>query len=96
MITLTLTDALRDAAKRCVWFETPDRAVGHPACLAAYILTYGAYEDTETLRDQVSDDQLRELLDATPPGIFDGRSWAYWNLMVGRPKAPPMPTRSFV
>lgn len=35
MINLTLTDALRRAAQRCVWFEQPERLIAQPAKLAA-------------------------------------------------------------
>jgi hypothetical protein len=30
-----------------------------------------------------------------PPGIIDPRSWAYWNLKLGRDPTPPMPARRF-
>jgi hypothetical protein len=94
VIDLVLTDALRRAAARCVWFEPPEQAIRQPSRLAAYILTYGDYEDTQALRDQLDVAGLRALLDAAPPGIFDGRSWAYWNLMVDRFTPPPLPVRT--
>jgi len=28
-----------------------------------------------------------------PPGIIDERSWAYWNVVIGRYPTPPMPRR---
>jgi hypothetical protein len=35
------------------------------------------------------------VLEHPPPGVFDARSWAYWNLVLaGRPPAPPLPTRA--
>ena len=92
-MNLTLTDDLRKAAQRCVWFEPPEMALREPARLAAHILTYGSQEDVTALRGQITQDDLRRLLDAAPPGIYDPRSWAYWNLMVGRYKTPPMPQR---
>ena len=44
-------------------------------------------------RRYVADD-LREALDRAPPGIVDPRSWAYWNNVLGRYPAPPMPKRA--
>ncbi|MGH8178331.1 MAG: hypothetical protein ACREV5_18900, partial [Steroidobacter sp.] len=41
----------------------------------------------------VGREEILEALEHAPPGIFDKRSWAYWNLMVGRVPAPPMPVR---
>ena len=37
--------------------------------------------------------ELAEALDHAPPGIIDKRSWAYWNLKIGRFPAPPLPQR---
>lgn len=95
MKPLALTPALREASLRCLWFKAPEEAVAYPAELAAYIMTYGLLPDYDALREQLSDDDLREALDHAPPGIFDARSWAYWNLMVGRDETPPMPQRRF-
>jgi hypothetical protein len=36
---------------------------------------------------------FREALDHAPPGVFDARSWAYWNLKYGRAPVPPLPVR---
>ncbi len=93
MTRLVLTPELRKAIERCVWFEPPEKAIANEARLAAYILTYGAPQDVRALRAQVTDEELRRLLDAAPPGIFDAHSWAYWNLIVGRYDTPPMPQR---
>jgi hypothetical protein len=93
LLQLTLTDALRKAAERCVWFEPAETSVADPARLAAYVLTYGSPEDVKTLRAQISESELRGLIDDAPAGIYDARSWAYWNLMTGRFDTPPMPQR---
>lgn len=94
-MTLELTEDLRRAAEHCIWFEPPELAVQDTARLAAYILTYGTPEDTYALRKQLDDEALAKCLDRAPPGIFDARSWAYWNLIIGRNTPPPIPTRSF-
>lgn len=94
MTDLILTPELRKAAERCVWFEPPEQAILDPARLAAHILTYGDIGDVRALRSQLSEADLRALIDAAPPGIFDARSWSYWNLVVGRYDAPPLPRRS--
>src|SRR5208283_3927990 len=36
----------------------------------------------------------RLVKDKAPPGIFDPRSWACWNLKCGRLPAPPLPARA--
>ncbi|MBS0386429.1 MAG: hypothetical protein JSS00_13900 [Proteobacteria bacterium] len=95
MKPLVLTPPLRRAAERCVWYEPPEAAIRDAPRLVAHILTFGSIEDVGALRTQYSDEDLREALQAAPPGIFDARSWAYWNLVLGRYDAPAPPTRRF-
>jgi pyoverdine/dityrosine biosynthesis protein Dit1 len=95
MKPLKLTEEMQKSARRCVWFEPPEVAIQNPARLTAYVLTHGMPEDTKALRDQLSDDDLKQALDEAPPGIYDPRSWAYWNLVVGRYDTPALPTRDF-
>jgi hypothetical protein len=93
MRTLPQTPELEAVARRTVWFEPPAEALADPYHFMAYALTYGTYEDVTTVRKYVSDSELVEALDHAPPGVFDPRSWAYWNLKVGRYPAPPLPAR---
>jgi hypothetical protein len=62
----------------------------------AYAMTYARHEDMREIRRYVSDDNIREALDHAPAGIIDPRSWAYWNVTMGRYPAPPPPVRVFV
>ena len=96
MIALPHTAELQAVARRVVWFDPPERALVDVVRFVAYVLTYGTHSDVSTLRRYLSKDQLREAIDHAPAGIFDARSWAYWNLMMGRYPAPPLPTRRFL
>jgi hypothetical protein len=78
-----------------IWFESPEVAVAEPIRFLAYVMTYGSHSDMKTVRQYVSDEELQDALIHAPPGIFDPRSWAYWNLMMGRYPAPPLPERKF-
>ena len=95
MKSLPHTPELEAVARRTVWFEPANEALQDTVRLVAYVLTYGTHQDVSTLRRYVSDDELREAIDHAPPGIFDPRSWAYWNLKLDRYPAPPLPTRRF-
>jgi hypothetical protein len=96
MTPLPLTAELERVARRCVWFRAPAEAVADPPHLIAHVLTHGTHEDVATLRRYVDDDALRKALAQAPPGVFDARSWSYWQLILnGRSPAPPLPTRSF-
>lgn len=93
MKPLELTDDLVRVARRCVWFKAPDDAIRMPAHFIAHVLTFGTHADVRVLRQQVCDADLMEAIDTAPAGVFDPRSWAYWNLMLGRDEPPPMPRR---
>jgi hypothetical protein len=94
MMPLPATPALLRVARRVVWFKDPAEALADPIHLLAHAMTYGAIEDIAALRAVVGPSGFREALEHAPPGIFDCRSWAYWNLVCGRQPAPPMPVRS--
>lgn len=76
-----------------VWFQRPEEAIAKPYHFVAHVLTYGTYEDVSVLRKYLSDEDLREAVIHAPPGIFNARSWCYWNLKIGRSPAPPLPKR---
>ena len=93
MKSLSMTPVIEAIARRVVWFEPPTQSIANVAQFLAYAMTYGDDADMRLLRQHVSDEDLREALDHAPPGIFDPRSWAYWNLKLGRYPTPPMPER---
>jgi hypothetical protein len=93
MKPLPVTPALLKVARRVIWFEKPEEALADPVRFLAYVMTYGTAEDLKALDGIVSKDEFCEALDKAPSGVFDPRSWAYWNLKCGRQPAPPLPTR---
>ena len=95
MNPLPITPQILSIAPRIIWFEPPEQALANPIRFLAYAMTYARHEDMRVIRQYVSGDDFREALDRAPPGIIDARSWAYWNLMMGRYPAPPLPKRRF-
>lgn len=93
MNSLPLTPEIESIARRVVWFETPAEAIADPIRFVAYAMTYGDDADIRELRRHLADDDLRDALQNAPAGVFDPRSWAYWNLRLGRYPTPPMPER---
>ena len=93
MKPLPLTPALLTVARRVVWFKEPTDALADPVHFLAHVMTYGTVEDLRVLQEIIGLDEFREVLDHAPPGIFDARSWAYWNLKCGRAPAPSLPVR---
>jgi hypothetical protein len=90
---LPATPELLDAARRIIWFKSPEEALRDPIHLLAYAMKHSTDEDMALLVGHYGLEGLRVALDAAPAGIIDGRSWSYWNAKVGRYPAPPMPTR---
>jgi hypothetical protein len=93
MSPLPATSEIEAIARRVVWFEPPTQSLTDVARFLAYAMTYGDDADLREVRKYLSDDDLREALDRAPAGIIDPRSWAYWNLKLGRYPTPPMPER---
>jgi len=95
MKSIPLTPVTMKIARRVIWFEQPEKALADPIRFMAYAMTYAVHQDMRVIRRYVSDDNFREALDHAPPGIIDPRSWAYWNLKMGRYPPPPLPRRMF-
>ncbi len=93
MKPLPHTPELLAVAERVVWFQPPEEALADPVHFLAHLMTYGTIEDLRALEGIVDLRDFREVLEHAPPGIFDVRSWAYWNLKCGRVPAPPLPER---
>ena len=93
MKALPCTDDLLAVAPQVIWFEPPEKALADPIRFLAYLMTYGTIDEIAVVRRYVDPDGFREALALAPPGIFDERSWAYWNVMFGHDPVPPMPRR---
>ncbi len=94
MRPLPPTPELLAVARRVVWFKSPEEALADPVHFLAHLMTYGTASDLAALEKQERDSLLAEALDHAPPGIFDKRSWAYWNLKLGRNPDGPLPERT--
>lgn len=90
---LRVTQELLRVAKRMVWFKEPEETLHDPVLLLCHVMTFGTVADVAATRDHFSDDHLREALRLAHPGIFDGRSWVYWHVVLGVHPVPPLPAR---
>jgi hypothetical protein len=93
MKALPKSPQLLAVAERVVWFRPAAEALEDPMHFLAHVMTYGTIEDLQALQGVVGPEEFREALDHAPPGVFDPRSWAYWNLKYGCEPAPPLPAR---
>ena len=87
---------LATVARRMVWYESPEQALRDPVLFLAHLMTYGTIQDLITAEKYFTREDFRRALENAPPGVFDARSWAYWNTVFGRLPLPPMPKRKFL
>ncbi len=84
---------LQHVAKRVVWFKSPDDALTDVRLFLAHLMTYGTLTDITTTLKYFSEDDFKAVLDDPPPGVFDRRSWVFWNVRYQRDPVPPLPSR---
>jgi hypothetical protein len=80
-------------AENVVWFKSPQEALSDTCDFLAHLMTYGTLDDVLIVQKHFTLGDFRLALENAPPGVFDPRSWAYWNLVCGRNPVPPMPQR---
>ncbi|MGI6639617.1 MAG: hypothetical protein ACOX4Z_11420 [Desulfobulbus sp.] len=93
MKSLPATPDLLHVARRVVWFKEPEDALAEPVHFLAHVMTYGTIEDLKALQGIAGIEEFREVLENAPAGVFDARSWAYWNLKCGRKPSAQLPGR---
>ena len=94
MNLLSIPDDLALVARRLVCHEPPEQTLRWPAMFLAYVMTYGTIQDLVTTEKYFTLEDFRQALENAPPGVFDARSWAYWNTIFKRVPVPPIPKRN--
>ena len=89
------SEDLQGVAKRVVWFKQPEDTLNATKLFLAHVMTYGTLEDIVTAMKYYSDADFDLVLKDPPAGIFDLRSWNYWNLRYHHEPVPPLPRREF-
>ena len=82
---------LQDVARRVVWFDSPEQTLSNPPLFLAHLMVYGTLEEVLAVKQHFTDRDFQNVLDNPPAGIFDPRSWAYWNLVLGRELPTSLP-----
>jgi hypothetical protein len=89
------TEQLLKTARRVVWFQKPQETLDNPTHFLSYAMTFGTVDDLVTLQQAgVTLNDYKEVLNHAPAGVFDARSWTYWNLRCGNKEVPPLPVRN--
>jgi hypothetical protein len=87
------SDELITVAKRVVWFKPPDESLNDTKLFLAHVMTYGTLEDIVVAMRYYTDADFESVLTDPPAGVFDVRSWSYWNLRYHHEPVPPLPMR---
>ena len=58
------------AARRVIWFKSPEEALANPVELLAYAMRASTDEDMALLLEHVGYDGLTEAIDQAPPGML--------------------------
>ncbi|MHB8742000.1 MAG: hypothetical protein ACYC9L_02660 [Sulfuricaulis sp.] len=95
MKALTQLEDLDRVARRLFWWKSPAVAMSDRQRFLAQVMIYGTVDDIAAVRRYFSRDEFQAVLDNPPAGVFDDRSWAYWNLVFDRYPRPQMPRRVF-
>jgi len=83
---------LEAIAQRVVWWKPPAEALADRRHFLARVMASGTFDEVRVVRSHFSPDAFRAVLEDPPAGVFDPRSWAYWNLVFDR-EALELPRR---
>jgi hypothetical protein len=86
------SDLLR-VAKRVIWFKKPEDAMKDVKLFLSHVMTFGTLSDISTTLRHFSEADFESVLNDPPPGVFDLRSWTYWNVRYRREPIPDLPKR---
>jgi hypothetical protein len=92
---MTYPDELHRVAKRVIWFKPPEEALSDSKLFLAHVMTYGTLDDIGVAMKHYTEADFDRVLTDPPAGIFDLRSWNYWNLRYHHEPVPPLPRREF-
>lgn len=74
--------SLRQVARRLIWWKEPEEALRDRSRLIAQIMAYGDLEDTQAMLRAFNRDELLQVLDSPPPGVFTPKAWSFWHVYL--------------
>lgn len=74
--------SLSQVARRLIWWKEPEEALRDSPRLIAQIMVYGDLQDTQAMLRAFSRDELLQVLDSPPSGVFSERAWSFWHVYL--------------
>ena len=85
---------LQEVARRVVWFKRPDDTLRDTKLFLTHVMTFGTLREIRTVLRYFSEKDFEAVLNDPYPGIFDRRSWIYWNVRYHHEPVPELPKRN--
>lgn len=85
---------LEAIAERIVWWKPAAEVLADRRHFLARVMAMGTFDEVCFVHRVFPAEAFRAVLDDPPPGVFDPRSWAYWNVVFDR-EASELPRRRF-
>lgn len=92
----TAQEFLRRMARRYIWWQSPEASIKDHLRVIAQVMDMGTLEDIQGVAAVHGKGRMAEVLNLAQPGWFHPKSWAFWNIALGRTSSgriPPIPAR---
>lgn len=84
---------IEEIARRIVWWQSPEMTLARPLDFVGRVMASGSLEEVRDVEVFFGRRSLREALSKASPGVFDGRAWSYWQLILGVDRTSQRPAR---
>jgi hypothetical protein len=85
---------LLPVARKVFWWGEPNEWLDDAVRFVAQVMTYGDLEDIRATVRLLGESVFLEVLDDPPTGVFDPKSWVFWQRRYRR-EVRPLPRRVF-
>ncbi len=94
ILTKPFAEELERIARKVVWFEKPEMALGDVRTFLAHLMVYGSAADVAVVEKYVGEEEFRKVLEEAPVGVFTQEVWDRWHERFSIAKRP-LPRRQF-
>jgi hypothetical protein len=85
---------LLQVARKVVWYDRPEEALGDLPSFLAQAMVFGSPADIAAVERFVPAEEFRKVLENAPAGVFTRDAWVKWHERFGL-SVPPLPRRRF-
>ncbi len=86
-------------ARKYVWWKSPEDALRDKRHFLASLMTFATMRDTLWMEENFSRNELIDVLNNPPIGVFTARAWHFWHYRMGltdnETDIPDLPRRTW-